>query len=192
VANLNSPVVRPDVGDEEIQEIASLWWLLLLAGVASLVVGALLLAWPSRTFEVIAILLGIELLVSGGLQIGLAFGERSGSRTGSLVLGAVAGVAGLIVIRHPGGSLLLVALAVGIFLVLSGVLRLVSAFESTEGRGWMLLGAVVDLAIGVLIVAWPKFGVNSLAVLVGIALVVRGMLEAASALTLRSVSKLSI
>jgi len=174
----------------EVEEVTRLWWLLLLGAIASLVIGVLLLVWPSRTLEVIAILIGIELLLVGVIQIGLAFGASSaGSRTGSLLRGALAGIAGLIVIRHPGGSLLVVALAVGIYLVLEGATQLLAAFEASAGRGWLLLGAVVDLVIGVIIVAWPKFGVTSLAVLVGIALVLRGLLEAAAAFALRSANK---
>src|SRR4029077_15975370 len=191
---MNTPETRTYVpeGDgltREVQEIARLWWLLLLGGVVSLVIGVLLLVWPSRTLEVIAILLGIELLLVGVIQIGLAFGEPSGSRTGALLRAAFAGIAGLIVIRHPGGSLTVIALAVGIYLVLAGVMKLVSAFEARVGRGWLLMGAVLDLAIGVLIVAWPQFGVTSFAVLAGIALVLRGALESVSAFALRSVEK---
>src|SRR5271157_3595321 len=137
----------------EVGEITRLWWLLLLGGIASLVIGVLLLVWPSRTLEVVAILLGIDLLLVGGIQIGLAFGEPSGSRTGPLLRGAFAAIAGIIVIRHPGGSLLVIALAVGIYLVLAGVMKFVSAFETSVGRGWLLLGGALDLAIGVVIVA---------------------------------------
>jgi uncharacterized membrane protein HdeD (DUF308 family) len=178
-----------DVYADEVQEVTRLWWLLLLGAVVSLVIGVLLLVWPSRTLEIIAILIGIELLLVGIILIGLAIGGPSGSRTGPLLRGAFAGIAGLIVIRHPGGSLLVIALAVGIYLVLAGVMKLVSAFEATAGRGWLVLGALVDLAIGVVIVAWPKFGVTSLAVLVGIALIVRGVLEAVAAFALRSANK---
>ncbi len=173
----------------EVGEITRLWWLLLLGGIVSLVIGVLLLVWPSRTLEVVAILVGIDLLLVGGIQIGLAFGEPSGSRTGPLLRGAFAAIAGIIVIRHPGGSLLVIALAVGIYLVLAGVMKFVSAFETNVGRGWLLLGGALDLAIGVVIVAWPKFGLTSLAVVVGIALVLRGLLECANAFVLRSADK---
>jgi uncharacterized membrane protein HdeD (DUF308 family) len=191
---MNAPDVRlnvaaNDVVANELREVTRLWWLLLLGGISSLVIGVLLLVWPSRTLEVIAILIGIELLLVGIIQVALGVGEPAGSRTGPLLRGAFAGIAGLIVIRHPGGSLLVIALAVGIYLVLAGVMKLVSAFEASVGRGWLVLGGLVDLAIGVIIVAWPKFGVTSLAVLVGIALVLRGMLETVSALVLRSTNK---
>ena len=178
-----------DALSDEVQEVTRLWWLLLLGALASLVVGILLLVWPSRTLEVIAILVGVELLLVGAIQIGVALGQSAGSRTGPLLLGALAGIAGLIVIRHPGGSVVVIALAIGIYLVLSGVMKLVAAFDASAGRGLLLLGAVVDLAIGGLIVAWPKFGVSSLAVLLGISLIVRGLLEALSAFALRSAHK---
>jgi uncharacterized membrane protein HdeD (DUF308 family) len=174
---------------DEVQEFARLWWLLLIGAVVSLVIGIMLLVWPSRTLEVIAILLGIELLLVGAIQVGLAFGEPPGLRTGALLRGAFAGIAGLIVIRHPGGSLTVIALAIGIYLVLGGVMKAVSAFDTNVGRGWLLAGALLDLAIGVLIVAWPQFGVSSLAVVVGIALVLRGVLESASAFALRSINE---
>lgn len=191
---MNPGEARLDVHEEnaleqEVGEIARLWWLLLLGGAVSVVVGVLLLVWTSRTLEVVAILAGIDLLLVGAIQIGLALGEPSGSRTGALLRGAFAGIAGLIVIRHPGGSLLVIALAVGIYLVLAGVMKLVSAFEASVGRGWLLLGAAVDLVIGVVIVAWPKFGISSLAVLLGIALVLRGTIECVSAFALRSADK---
>jgi uncharacterized membrane protein HdeD (DUF308 family) len=191
---MNAPDARADRhGDDalanEIREVTRLWWLLLLGGIVSLVIGILLLVWPSRTLEVVAILVGISLLLGGAIEIGLAFAEPSGARTGALLRGAFAGIAGLIVIRHPGESLLVIALAVGIYLVLAGVMKLVSAFEASVGRGWLLLGAVLDVAIGVVIVAWPKFGVTTFAVLVGIALVLRGALEGASAFALRSAGK---
>ena len=175
---MNAPGVRLDpMGDDvlkdEVREVTRLWWLLLLGGVASLVIGVLLLVWTNRTLEVLAILVGINLLLIGAIQVGLALGEPAGSRTGTILRGAFAGIAGLIVIRHPGGSLLVIALAVGIYLVLAGVMKLLSAFAASVGRGWLLLGGVLDLAIGVLIVAWPKFGVTTLAVLLGIVFVVQ-------------------
>jgi uncharacterized membrane protein HdeD (DUF308 family) len=64
-----------DVVSDEVRELTRLWWLLLLGGIVSLVIGVMLLVWPNETLEVIAILLGIELLFIGALQIALAFGS---------------------------------------------------------------------------------------------------------------------
>jgi uncharacterized membrane protein HdeD (DUF308 family) len=163
-----------------------LWWMLALASLASGVIGVLILAWPQRTLEVLATLAGIYLLVTGIAHIVLALIEAPAGRTAALLVGAIAGIAGLIVIRHPGGSITFVALAIGIFLVISGVMGLVAVKDAVGGRSWLLAGAVIDLCIGVVIVSWPKFGVASFALLLGIALLLRAALEAATALALRA------
>jgi uncharacterized membrane protein HdeD (DUF308 family) len=178
-SNLDSPA-------EQIEQVVRLWWLLLLGGLASLLIGVLLLVWPSETLATVAVIVGIYLLFAGCIQFGMGFAEPSESRAGALLRGAIAGIAGLIVIRHPGGTTLVVALAIGIVLVLSGVMKLIALSAAVSGRGWLALGALVDIAIGIVLVAWPQFGVNSLAVLLGIALLVRGVIEVAGALALRS------
>jgi uncharacterized membrane protein HdeD (DUF308 family) len=183
---MNTADMALDPLDSEVREAARSWWLLLVGGLISMVFGVALLVWPERTLTTIAILLGIYLLIVGLLLICLLFFERPGSRAGLLLRGVLAVVAGLIVIRHPGGSILVVAMAIGILLVVSGIIKLVAATDAVAGRGWLLLGAVVDLAIGVVLVAWPQFGVTSLAVLLGIVLILRGVVEAACAFVLRS------
>lgn len=175
-----------DTPQRQIEEVVRLWWLLLLGGVASLIVAVLLLVWPSETLATVALIVGIYLLFAGAIQVGMAFAEPSDSRAGALLRGAIAFIAGLIVIRHPGGTTLVVALAIGIVLIVTGIMKLVAVGAAVSGRGWLLLSALLDLTIGVVLVAWPQFGVNSLAILLGIALLLRGLLEVAGAFVLRS------
>lgn len=186
---MNAAGADIDTPEGQLQEIVRLWWLLLAGGVASLIIGVLLLVWPNETLATVAVIVGIYLLLAGAVQIGLAFAEPSDSRGGALLRGAVAGIAGLIVIRHPGDTTLLIALAIGIVFVITGVMKLVALGAAVSGRGWLALGALIDLAIGIVLVAWPQFGVKSLAVLLGIVLILRGLLECASAFALRSAGK---
>jgi uncharacterized membrane protein HdeD (DUF308 family) len=164
------------------------WWIALLLGLISVGVGILALAYPGETLATIAVIFGIYLLVAAVVQLVLAFGESERSRGALLLSAAVAGIAGLIVIRHPGGSVQLVALAFGIYLVVMGMLRLFAVVYAVEGRGWLVLWGVVDFAAGILIVAWPQFGVATLAVVLSIVLLVRGVVMCALAFVLRSAS----
>ncbi len=182
MSSTDTPLQSPA---RQLEEEARLWWLLLLGGLVSLIVAVLLLVWPSETLATVALIVGIYLLIGGCIQIGLAFAEPSDSRAGALLRGALAGVAGLIVVRHPGDTTLVIALAIGIVLVITGVLKLVAVTAADSGRGWLLLSALLDIAIGIVLVAWPQFGVNSLAILLGIVLLVRGLLECAGAFVLR-------
>jgi uncharacterized membrane protein HdeD (DUF308 family) len=171
---------------DTIETAARAWWLGLVVGLISLVGGIVIVAYPGPTLTVIALLVGIELLIGGVFLIVAAFGQPAGSRVAGVLAGALAMIAGVIVLRHPGGSVLVVALAVGIYLILAGVLRLVGAAEASGGRGWLVLGALVDLAFGILIVAWPEFGITTLAIVLGIVLIVRGLSLVALAFVLRA------
>jgi uncharacterized membrane protein HdeD (DUF308 family) len=153
------------------------WWLLLLVALCTLAVGVLLLVAPHRTLNTLAVIVGVYLLAIGAIWIGVAIGVREARGT-ALWRGALALIAGAIVIRHPSGSLTVLALAVGIFLLVAGVFELVAAVEYAERRGWRILEGVVDLAIGILIVSWPEFGLYTFAIVLGIALLVRGAIEA--------------
>jgi len=161
----------------------------LVVGLISLIGGILLVAYPGPTLTVIALLVGIELLIGGVFLIVGAFGQPAGSRVGPVLGGALAVIAGLIVLRHPSGSVLVVALAVGIYLILAGVLRLVGAVEASEGRGWLVLAALVDLALGIVIVSWPEFGITTLAIVLGIMLIVRGLALVVVAFALRAAGR---
>ena len=63
-----------------------------------------------------------------------------------------------------------------VWLVVAGLVRAVSAFASREGRGGNLLIALLDLAAGAVILAWPDLGLATVAVIIGIVLIVRGVL----------------
>jgi uncharacterized membrane protein HdeD (DUF308 family) len=171
---------------EPVAVAARAWWLGLIVGLISLVGGIVLIAYPGPTLTVVALLVGIELLIGGVFLIVGALGQPSGSRLGGVLGGALAMIAGVIVLRHPSDSILVVALAVGLYLILAGVLRLVGAFETSEGRGWLVLAALVDLALGILIVSWPEFGIKTLAVVFGIVLIVRGLALVLIAFALRA------
>jgi uncharacterized membrane protein HdeD (DUF308 family) len=182
-------VQEPDPELEAVQAVAKAWWLGLIVGLITLAGGIVLVAYPGPTLTVIALLVGIELLVGGVFLVFGALGQPPGSRAWGVLGGSLAVIAGVIVLRHPSGSILVVAMAVGIYLILSGVLRLVGATESREGRGWLVLAALIDLALGIVIVSWPSFGITTLAIVLGIVLIVRGLALVVIAFALRAAGR---
>jgi uncharacterized membrane protein HdeD (DUF308 family) len=171
---------------EALEEVGKLWWMALLLGLVSIAVGILALAYPGPTLKTIAIIFGIYLLVAALVQVALAFRESERSRGALLLSAAVAGIAGMIVIRHPGGSIEVVALAFGIYLVIMGIMRLFAVAYAVGGRGWLTLWGLVDLLAGIVIVAWPKFGVTTFVVVIAIVLLARGIVMCALAFVLRA------
>jgi uncharacterized membrane protein HdeD (DUF308 family) len=101
----------------------------------------------------------------------------------------VALIAGLICIRRPGASIVAVAIALSLFLIVEGVVLVVAAL-SDERRDWMAaLRGVVDVAIGIVIIAWPKIGVVTLAALLAATMIVRGAFTLYIAFKLRSLPR---
>jgi uncharacterized membrane protein HdeD (DUF308 family) len=157
-------------------------WIFLAHGLVALVAGVLLLAWPDRTLLLIAVVLGVYLVVAGVLQTiralatpGLLAVERAIPAT----LGLLAVGAGAIAIARPDSSVLAVALAAGIYLIVLGLAAGVSAVREPETRVAHAALALINFVAGVLVVAWPDVTVTVVAVVLGIALVVRGVAEIA-------------
>src|SRR5258708_11110680 len=71
----------------------SAWPAFLAGGLAALVVGILLLAWPSKTLNLVAILIGVSLIAAGLLRLidgFTAHDDSGGERVASVVIGLLA------------------------------------------------------------------------------------------------------
>jgi len=163
------------------------WWCYAVTGLVSAACGIAVLVWPDITLKVLAIIAGINILLLSALVIAGTIGSgEDASRTLRVVVGVVGVIAGVVVIRHPADALLAIVLAVGIWLILTGLVDLIGAIiVSGEGRGWRLLGGLADIVIGILIIALPKISLGTVAVLIGIGFIIRGLVLVVGAWRLR-------
>jgi len=183
----------PVAHDGEMAEITAdeagrVWYLFAISGVVSFVIGVLVLAYPDPSVKVLGVFLGIDLLIVGGVLIvrGAAKEAGPGEGPGAILLGTIALIAGLVVIRNPGKSLTLLAVAFAIYLVVAGAVTLGHGLVN-RGRRWVTLGrGLVLVAVGTVILSWPDISLKALAVLAGIGLVLQGAIEVAEAFLLRS------
>jgi uncharacterized membrane protein HdeD (DUF308 family) len=170
-------------------DLRQLGTILIIAGVLGTIAGILALVFPDITLLALALIAGINLLLLGALSLVDSFSDDgdTGARVLSAVLGLLGIMAGLVVMRRPGESLLAVLLVLGIWLVVTGIVDLVRAFANAQSRGFRLLAAVVDLVLGGLILALPDVSLKTLALLIGIAFIVRGVLSVVRGVALRRV-----
>lgn len=158
--------------------VTRFWWILLVAGLVGLAAGIAALVWPNVTIGVIAVIFGIYLLISGLIELVAGIAEDDvdgGTRVLAALLGTLSLIAGVVVLRHPGKSLLVVALVLGIYLIIAGVLSIYRAFQSSQGRGIAIVVGLLDLIAGIIIAAWPGIGLTTLVVFVGIVFIIRGL-----------------
>ncbi len=153
------------------------WWGPVVAGTVSALAGIAVIVWPDITLLALALIAGINLMLLSGLLIGQTIGsDDEGDHTLRIVVGIVGVVAGLIVIRRPGETLLVLILAVGIWLVLTGILELLrGVLVAGNHRLLRFLGGVVDIVIGILVLSLPKLSLGTVAVLIGISFIIRGL-----------------
>jgi uncharacterized membrane protein HdeD (DUF308 family) len=149
------------------------------AGAVSVVIGLLVLFWPGITLLVLAVLFAIQFIVAGALQIVTAFAADGG--TGSRVLlgllGALSILVGVLCLRSPLQTVVVLGLLIGSLWVVSGVVGIVHAVgaERGSGRGWAIVSGIVSIIGGVIVLVYPTLGLLTLTWLLGIVLVVNGI-----------------
>jgi uncharacterized membrane protein HdeD (DUF308 family) len=161
--------------------------LLIVAGVIGAIAGILALAYPDITLLALALIAGINLLLLGVMSLVDAFSGDNDTTTRVLaaVLGLIGIMAGLVVMRRPGESLLAILLVLGIWLVVTGVVDFIRAFTNVEYRALRLLTAIVDIVLGGFILVLPDVSLKTLALLIGIAFVVRGVISIVRGIQIR-------
>ena len=100
--------------------------------------------------------------------------------------GFISLLAGLLCVVHPGLSVLTVLLVMGFWFVLIGASDLTQAIHHRRNRLIMALLGFAGIAAGIIVVANPDIGLNTLALLVGIGFLVRGVLAVAAGWQLKN------
>lgn len=99
-----------------------------LLGGLSILVGLLCLVAPFQTAAVLALLLGLAWIVSGALDVFLGFAGAGGW---SVLFGLLSVALGIIVLVHPGASLIALARLAGVLLVVYGAVATVRAVSDS-------------------------------------------------------------
>jgi uncharacterized membrane protein HdeD (DUF308 family) len=185
---INDPAAERRSSIEDLlRPIARYWWLWVLFGALTVIAGVIALANPGLSLLTIALLFGCYLIVGGFFDVlaGLTADHADAARrVFAVLLGVLALIAGVIVLVRPGAGLLALVLVVGIYLIVAGVLELASAFGDPQPWLGALLG-LLNLALGIVILAVPGLSLVTFAVLFGIGLVVRGAVAIAEGIRLR-------
>jgi uncharacterized membrane protein HdeD (DUF308 family) len=149
---------------------------LLVLGLLTLGVGLFLVIEPHETLKVFTIIIGVLLLVDGVIAVIASIAGRGEGRVLLAIVGVISVLAGLVLIKKPFQAIYLLADIVGIWLIVVGVARFMFAFSAVSGRGGQILVSLVDVAAGTVILVWPKATLTTLAVIIGIVMIIRGIL----------------
>lgn len=99
-----------------------------------------------------------------------------------VAVGILSVIVGVIFVFKPGNSIATLAVIAGIFLLVDGILELVSSFlRSTPDRGMVAVLGVLSAIVGVLLIRHPVGGVTFVALLIGLWLIAVGVIRFVSA-----------
>jgi uncharacterized membrane protein HdeD (DUF308 family) len=169
------------------------WQTTVIVGVATVILGLIVSFHPSAALNVIAVLLGLLMIVSGIYHLIRMFSSAESHRVWLGISGLLFIVLGVVLIRHLHLTVAIIGLIVGISWIVQGLSALAGGVSggSRQGRGWWIFFGIISIIGGIVITAVPVASVTALAVLIGIWFIVEGLAEIAGALMLRHMSRQS-
>ena len=167
------------------------WWVVALLGALSIAAGVLALAFPDITLLALGLIVGVNLVFIGAVWIGLATTEvhTEGGRVLRFIVGFLAVLAGLVCLVRPGAGVLALLIALSFWFIVTGIADLARALDQREHRLIAAVLGVIGIAAGIIIVANPDIGLTTLALLAGIAFIVRGTVELMAGFYMRSLTR---
>jgi uncharacterized membrane protein HdeD (DUF308 family) len=170
----------------DLRALGQKWWLLALLGAVTVGFGVVLAFKPGKSVHAIAAILGVWLLIVGVVRLLQAIGA-TGERVGLVIVGVLAILVALLLLRHTTTTVGVLGFTLGVFWTIGGIGQLIHGFSADEGRvSWpvVLLGAIATV-IGILCLVYPSLSLSILCVITGVGMIVYGVVEIMASLQVR-------
>lgn len=166
---------------------ATAWQATLFLGAVTAILGLIVAFRPSTSLNVIAVLFGILMIISGIFHLIRVFDPAEQHRVWLGIAGLLFIVIGVLLIRHLRLTVAVIGLVVGLTWIIQGLSSLIAGIAggSREGRGWWIFFGIVSVIAGIVVVSAPVTSVTVLATLLGIWFVVMGLFEIIGAFIIR-------
>lgn len=176
-----------DTQTSPLPALAASWQATLVVGILTLIIGLVVSFHPTGSLNVVAVLLGILMILSGIFHLIRMFDSKEIHRVWLGIAGLMFIVVGVVLIRHLDLSRAAIGLVIGITWIVQGLTALIGgiAGDVREGRAWWITFGVISVIAGLVVVSAPASSLNVLAVLLGIWFVIMGIFEIIGALMLR-------
>ncbi len=160
-----------------VERVATNWGVHIFVGLLAIAAGILAISYPDITLRILGLILGINLLVYGAFSLAVAFepGVEAVASALRAIVGVIAIIVGLVLIVRPTASVIALLFAVAVWFIIAGTSDLVRGIGN--GRWGTILLGVIGIAAGVVMLANPDLGLSALALIAGIAFIVRGLAE---------------
>lgn len=152
------------------------WGWVFAYGVLLILGGILAFLNPMAAGFAAGVIFGVSLIAYGVFALIAAFSGSVRSKILEALLGVIAILAGVFALFDPFQGAASFAWAIGVWLLMSGVLQIVYAIQGDADRGWRLALGVIDVLLGgFLAFSGPLVGVAFIAAIVGFSFLLRGI-----------------
>lgn len=178
--NTNSPRVEIDVVESRRNAMRISWGII---GLASVIIGIILLVNPGVPGVIVTIALAIYALVAGVVAVAMAFISKQLQAWGRISYGAIGIaclVAGIVALANFGDFkeivTWLLAIALGLAWLVDGGLSLYGYFSRSAGV-WSLIFGIIAVTAGIVLLIQPLWGYTFVVIYLGVALVILGLIR---------------
>ena len=167
--------------------LAGSWQTAMVLGALTLILGLVVTLNPSGSVNVVAVLLGILMILSGIFHLIRVFDLAEPHRVWLGITGLLFVVIGVVLIRHLHLTRSVIGLIIGITWIVQGLAALIGGISGgvREGRAWWIFFGVASLIAGIAVAAAPASSLDVLALLLGIWFIIMGICEIIGGLLLR-------
>ena len=152
------------------------WWIILLQGILSIIIGLLFIVSPKLTTLMIVQILGIYWMVSGVFSLVSIFVDNH-LWGWKLFSGAIGILAGIYVVQNPVLAAIFIpavmVTVLGIQGIMYGIILFIEAFKGL-GVGSAILG-VLSILLGIVLIASPLFAVKWFILMLGVVSIIGGL-----------------
>ena len=117
----------------------TVWWTMVMLGLLAIAAGVFAIAWPGKTFLILAMIIGISAIVRGMFEIYAAIALRK-ELDDEWILGLsgfMSVLFGGLILFRPGAGLLAITLLIGAYMLALGVFAIALALRlRVMGRNW--------------------------------------------------------
>ena len=169
------------VTDNSMPEFTTLfagrWWAVLIRGLVAIAFGVLAFTWPGVTLATLVLLFGFYALLDGAFSLISAIGgRRRREDRWLLTLEGVIGIwAGLVTLRAPVVTAVVLVFLMSMWAMATGFLRIVAAVrlrKEISGEVWLVLSGLASVLFALMLMLRPMVGALALVwIIAGYALI---------------------
>jgi len=163
------------------QKLGGAWGWILFFGIVTALAGIVTIAWPDKTILVVAVLFAVQILVGGIFNLLRAVadsGESGGYRILLAVLGVFSIIVGVLCLQDVAQTTAVLILLLGAYWIVHGVIEALVAIadRNTPNRGLQITAGAIGAIAGIVVLSYPIESITTLAIILGIWLLMYGIM----------------